>query len=688
MKKTYAHLKQYWELIVMLFIMTVLSGLCNQTSVWEWLRFWGFQVFCLFIPGIAVMLLIPMRNLRRPEKVLYSYAMGYVLTTVLYPLIMLTVGEKYLTLIFGAVAIAALVFVWYHVTHDETGDVMGEGDDRIWIGAILAVFLISLFVASMRWRLPYIGERNTYSGDYLDWVRKIATFKRDASAFMAMVKNYHYHYLGMLQQAAVAKLTNISAFGMASQYSHIEASVFVGLSSYAIVDRLIKNKKAQITALVLILFSTGFEGKVPVSYLWHLYIVPMSYQIAQSLGIMILLLILIQLDEEFDPHKLFVTVCLLMCCTGTKGATGAVIFGGIGLACLYAFFVQKRKKLAVIYCVCALAGFGVVYAYLMPTAQVFNDRAFLTFGGSNSEEIVDTAADEAADGTETVATEVVNEAADGTETIADEAVNDTAVETDTAAEDKESLLSRGIGKLAGYIRYFIYVNPWTMLPMVVLIGYSIVCRNIKKEHLLLFLLTMAGTMLGYFVHFFGHSEMYFTLTVYPFAAVLAGCLLEIIFSRGISVGGQSAVMAALCIGAVIFTVIFDCEGDFRKNLAKGLDNFWIFQDNVIDDKDGGLVLDYDEFYVYDWIRTHTEPDALILTNRLRINEEGFLFGSLTERELAAVEGYLEEDEEFAQFSDMGVDYIVFNKYLGQFDCPPDRGETVFENEQMIICELY
>lgn len=661
----------------MLFFMTVISGLCNQTSVWEWLRFWGFQVFCLFIPGIALMLLFPVRNLKRPEKVLYSYAMGYMLTTVLYPLIMLTVGDRFLTLIFGAVAIAALVFVWYRVTHDEMGDVTEEGDDRIWIGAILAVFLISLFVASMRWRIPYIGERNTYSGDYLDWVRKIATFKRDASAFMAMVKNYHYHYLGMLQQAAVAKVTNISAFGMASQYSHIEASVFVGLSSYAIVDRLIKNKKAQITALVLILFSTGFEGKVPVSYLWHLYIVPMSYQIAQSLGVMILLLILIQLDEEFDPHKLFVTVCLLMCCTGTKGATGAVIFGGVGLACLYVFFIQKRKKMAVIYCVCALAGFGLVYAYLMPTAQVFNDRAFLTFGGSNAEETADTAADE-----------VVDEAETGADTAADEAVDEAADEAVTAADEKESLLSRGIGKLGGYIRYFIYVNPWTMLPMVALIGYSIVHRNIKKEHLLLFAVTMAGTMLGYFIHFFGHSEMYFTLTVYPFAAVLAGCLLEIIFSRGMSVGRQSAVMAALCVGAVIFTVIFDCDGDFRKCLVKGLDNFWIFQDNVIDDKDGGLVLDYDEFYAYDWIRTNTQPDALILTNRLRIGEEGFLFSSLTERELVAVEGYLEEEEEFDQFSGMGVDYIVFNKYLGQFSCPPDRGETIFENEQMIICELY
>lgn len=655
MKKKYEYLKPYWELIIMLIIMTAISGLGNQASVWEWLRFGGFQVFCLFIPGVAVMLLIPMKNLKRLEKVLYSYAMGYMLTIILYLLVMLTVGGKFLTLIFGAVAIAALVFVGYRVAHDEVGDVTEEGNDRVWILTVLAVFLISFFATSMRWRLPYIGEWNIYNRDYLDWVRKIATFRRDASVFMPVVKSSPYHYFGVIQQAAAARVTNISAFRMASHYSHIEASVFVGLSTYALVNRLIKNKKAQIVTLFLSLFATGFGNTLEGTYLWHLYIVPMSYQIAQSMGIMILLLILIQLDEEFDPHKLFVMVCLLVCCTGTKGSTGALLFGGVGLACLYAFFVQKRKKMAVIYCVCSLAGFGLVYTYLMPTAQLFIDN-YQAYVEANSKGTTDTAADEAE-----------NEAVD---------------------EEGESLLSRGIGKLGGYIRYFICVDPWAMLPMVVLIGYSIIHRSVKKEYLLLFALIMAGTMLGYFIRFVGQSEVYFTLTVYPFATVLAGCLLEIIFSRGISAGGQSAVMALLCGAITIFTVYFDGDGQFRKCLVKAVDNFWIFQDLIENYKDGGLVLNYDEFYAYDWVRQNTRPDALILTNRLRIDEEWNALYGLTERDLASLEGDLEEDEDFEQFSGMGVDYVVFNKYLGEFNCPSDKGETIFENEQMIVCELY
>lgn len=659
-KKLCVRYKQYLELSVLILFMTVVSGLCHQTEVLEWLRFFGFQIFCLLIPGIAVMILLPMRNLKMIEKVLYSYAMGYMLTTVLYLFLMLTVGSGFLKVSFAVMAAAALIFVWRHKAFFEREDFPEESDDRMWIGTILAVFMITLIVASLRWRMPYIGESNGYDSDYVDWVRKIAMFKRDASAFLPMLKDSPYHYLGMIQQAAVAKLTDISAFGMGSQYSHIESSIFLGLSSYAAVTRLIKNKRAQIATLLLILFSSGFEEKSITTYIWHIYLVPMSYHIAQSLGVMIILLILIQLDEEFDFRKLLVMTALLMCCTGTKGATGAVIFCGIALACLYSFLIQKRRKMALVYFISAFVGFGLVFAYLTPTARIFTDRA-----QSYLEAKEQSSANEA------------------------ETSGEGFVEGENAAdEEQESLISKGLKSIAGYGKRIFYINPWTMLPMVIFICYLVVHRSIKKEYLILFLMTMIGTMLGYFIVFYGHSEMYFTLTVYPFAALLTGCFLERIFSNGISSRRQSVITASLSFIVVLFTVSFDYEGDFKECLIKGLDNLWIFHENIIDDDKGELIVDFSEYYAYEWVRTHTPPDAIILSNRLRNSKEWMLLVGFTEHDLVAFEGNLDEEKDFDQYADLGVDYIVASKYLSIIDCPENKGKTVFENDEMIICELY
>lgn len=662
--KLYTGLKQYWELIAVISFMTFVSGICHQTSVWEWIRFVGVQVFCLFIPGIAVMILFPMKNLRRIEKVLYSYAMGYIVTTVLYLFIMLTVGSGFLIGGFAVLAAVALAVVWRHVSTIGSEECTEEADDRIWIWTVLIVFAITLIVSSLRWRIPYTGQSNSYTVDYLEWVKKIGIFKSDGPAFASTLKNGSYHYLGMIQQAAVAKLADISILGIGAQYSYIESSVFLGLSSYVIVTRFIKNKKAQIITLVLILFSSGFENLSVTYYIWHIYLVPMSYHIAQSLGVMVILLMLIQMDEKFDLYKLLATVTLLICCTGTKGATGAVIFGGITLACMYSFFIQKRKKMALAYFICAFIGFGLVYVYLMSGAQIFSDKAYLTFEDAVPPDSV-TAAE----------TEGVAETTD--ESVVDEEI--------LMVEAPQSFLSKGIKSTIGYLKRLIYINPWTILPMVLLMLWLIAHRNIKKEYLILFAMTMAGTILGYVVQFYGHSEMYFTLTVFPFAALLAGCFWDGIFSMGVSPRRQSVIMVLLCSVVVVFTALFDSDGNFVEYLKKGLDNLWIFQDNIVENH--GRIVEYDEYCAFEWIRTHTQPDALILANDVSdVNQWNRVY-CFIERDLTGFEDSLKE-EDFQQYSEQGIDYILLDKYDVEFQCPSSKGKIVYENDRMLICELY
>ncbi len=62
------------------------------------------------------------------------------------------------------------------------------------------------------------------------------------------------------------------------------------------------------------------------TYIWHMYLLPMSYNIAQSLGIVVVLLLLIQLrNDKIDKCNFILCLCCLICCAGTKSAAGAVI---------------------------------------------------------------------------------------------------------------------------------------------------------------------------------------------------------------------------------------------------------------------------------------------------------------------------------------------------------------------------
>ena len=79
-------------LLILLFFMTIVTGIFNQIKPIELLVFFCFQALCIVLPGAAIMALIPVKNLRRIEKVMLIYASGYMLTILLYAVLMLTVG--------------------------------------------------------------------------------------------------------------------------------------------------------------------------------------------------------------------------------------------------------------------------------------------------------------------------------------------------------------------------------------------------------------------------------------------------------------------------------------------------------------------------------------------------------------------------------------------------------------------
>ena len=646
--------RTYCILAVLIVFMSVVTGVCNQLSMWEVTSFICFQILCVLLPGIAVMVLVPVKNLRSIEKLALTYTSGYIFTIFLYVLVMITAGKTYVRIAFVFTTILAIVVVILKrrgKTSQPQEPLTAELDGGVWVWTILAVFLVSLFGFSLRWKAPYAGGLNYYEDDFLYWAGDIVALTKKVPPvnFRSLASDYRYHYLGALQQAAISNVTGMTVIKAAACFSYIESAVFVGLSTCAIVGRLIKTRIVQIVTVLLILFSTGYEIHMGPTYIWHMYLLPMSYNIAQSLGIVVVLLLLIQLrNDKIDKCNFILCLCCLICCAGTKSAAGAVIICGFLFTYLYVFLSKSSKRTTCIV-IGGMIGLAILLGiYLWPTVQVYKiairvPRIYLRTGEGIAQSIY-----------------------------------------------------ACIDWVLGYVEEVVKMNFWTFLPAVVYGIYLCIHRNIKVEWTLLFGIMGVGTMAGYFFGFYGYSQMYFTLITFPIAGLIAGCCMEEIFMKYMSKRQLYVVSGLISIMVVVFTLCGNYKNNLQKFVMTGLESIDIPE--VTEEGDVIFQVSQAECEAHCWINDNTESDAFLLSDRtledLRdptgIFAERYVYHYVDDADKENGRACFEGDLEMIRmYIDRGADYIVQTKrFSPMFSCPVDVGERVFENDEVVVYKLF
>ena len=647
-------------LVGLIVFMTSVTGICNRINAGELLVYICFQILCLILPGAAVMALLPIKNLRKIESITLVYASGYMLTILLYAALMLTVGIRYVRGVFLLLPILACAVLAFKKNAKmdctlKTEEKSFEREENvIWIGTVLAVFFVMLVVFSMRWKIPYTAGSNNYETDFLYWTGDMVALKKHfpPKEFRTLAPGYRYHYFGALQQTAVSVVTGIQAVKVAVCYSFIESALLTGLSSYALVSRMMKNKAAQVLALLLLLFSTGYEEVVPMTYIWHMYLVPMSYDIAQALGLIVVTLLLVQLEnEKTDVRNLVWSLCCLLCCTGTKSAAGAVVLCGFAAAYLYLFLSRSSRRTACIATGVMLVVFGAVGVYLWPIAKNYNLTLHLP-----------------------------------------------DIQLNGGSQAMQSLRSCA----AWIVRYGVKTarsNCFTFIPAGIYCLYLLFSKKLKKGHLLFVVIILAGTMAAYVINFNGNSQMYFCFIAFPFAAVLTGCLAEIIFEKYLRGKAGYAAAGAISAAAIVFMLQNNYLGYFGSNLAAGVKN--IGSPNAVDRHKGECLLYVSQAQceAYTWIRDNTEEDVILLSDRVWGNlhdptgvfseRYAYLFHDHDIDYLRGISCFAGDQEAVRYYAELGLDYIVQRKfYTPLFTCPEDVGEVAFENEEVAVYRLY
>ena len=76
--------KYHIQMLILLLIMIIITGLCNR-AVWrEMLFFYLFQVGGIVLPGTALLSVIKVKDSTRLEFLMLSYAAGYAVAIVVY----------------------------------------------------------------------------------------------------------------------------------------------------------------------------------------------------------------------------------------------------------------------------------------------------------------------------------------------------------------------------------------------------------------------------------------------------------------------------------------------------------------------------------------------------------------------------------------------------------------------------
>lgn len=662
-------------LSIFIIIISFFSAVSNTTDIGDAFRFVLFQIGGMLIPGLALLKLFPVKCLTREEHLILAYVDGYVLSMAMYLFVMLLNLDKYAMLLYvGISIISTIIIIFRH--KDEEWSVSPKLDIMPWI--FLAVLLfVSWLVLSMHWGVSL--HTTEFNDDLLFWIGDLISLDKN---FLPMDFRYlspgrKYHYGGAMQLAMVCKVTNISAFNVAVHYSYIQSMILLAFSAYCVGKRVLGDKRVVGLMLFLLFFSTGIENRSVVTYVWHIFIQPMSFNIAFSLELIILLLLILQINVKKINYSILCRVVFTMLtCTITKGPSGAIALCAIGVICVWWLFGKREIKKSFLYGIFSVVAFGVVFLFLsdINSAYVIKETA----------EIV----------------RIEEQAV---------ALSDTAIENvveERVASNTNIFRGKVKNVILPILRYVLYVlciNPWTFIPAGIYFTYAVFRKKTELIHWVCALVLVIGTILGCSINYVGKSQMYFALAVYPFAALLTGLgLREIILSEKFLSKYSVTVKRFCVILGCCFILICSGVGTYRNSLEQaiyvGMANLLQkdYQSMMADTKYDKMV--YGEYEAYEWIRLNTDENALFLSDRmLEENIESRIPGVFCERYIyrfrqdeleSGRDCFAGNEESLLEYADKGVRYIIQNKSISpNFICTDNIAAKLYENQQIVVYEL-
>lgn len=329
-------------LLVILLVYILLSCITQSIPIVKGILFLLYQIFCVLIPGMALLILLRVEQKSDIAFISFSYAVGTIFSLLQYFLLA--------TLhLFGFAPVMSLVvsIVSFGFLAKKYSKLQLERDRSGW--KICSVFwcivlIVDFLSVSCVNRMPLQQkERNGFYVDWLFWIGNSISFTKSfpVQDFRLCGESFNYHYFSSILMAQTSLVTGINVTQLSLYFSNICTAFLLVFGAYVLFKSAIRRKCLIVWALGILFFT---DGSIATG-MWHLFFCPFGFDYACAFG-MFALFMLVRFIKENSYHwgEVLLSALFIAMTTGCKGPIGIVILSGYGLVALSLLLKKKWKK--------------------------------------------------------------------------------------------------------------------------------------------------------------------------------------------------------------------------------------------------------------------------------------------------------------------------------------------------------
>ena len=382
-KKPPCKIIDYLPYFLVVAIMSVIVSITCLHEIYSGFIFFCYQIIGIWIPGMACFIALKLECSQECQKWGISYFLGYCINLFEYFSCMLIGLKQYASFICILISIISIVFITRYSGNEHNTDKQNHFGQRIVFASTGFVFFVSLFAGVYCNLVQPLAKEASPVNDILYWIGNIIELTKELPPkdFFNYPNSYSYHYYSSAQLAYASLVTGIRPLHIGLYFSVVQSVLLKCFGGYVVISKCTKNIRFQIIGMVLLLFSSGFESEVIITYLAHSYHASFGLEYALGVYLFFIYLLLLKGEEKENHIKTSVMIWLsLFVLAGEKISYGGIALLGLGVMCASWLFRKEFKK-SLITGLPALVIFVLEYALIINTGRYATETSSVGFGG-------------------------------------------------------------------------------------------------------------------------------------------------------------------------------------------------------------------------------------------------------------------------------------------------------------------
>lgn len=600
-------LQDYWVFVIVSVFLFLSSG---EVSVLKVLFLFCIQIILIFVPGEVFLKSTKIIFKDGAIAHLCAYAAGYVMSIVVYIVLLMIGIQKYcfpICLIYGAV----MLFFYYkkrllinYKSHIQ------NVDNTILVSCLTIALIIGVTVYLLPNRSPQIIGYQNQTGDLTYWFKNCVAATKGYPLPELSVKGLYlyWHLFSCFEVAFLHFMTGIEIYNLCFTFSYIWKILLLVGSVYVLASYFLENKSHILIVMLVSLFTSGIDKQTLVYYQYHLFRCSLAFEEGYAMSMFGFVFFLKFMDmEKKNLFAYMLTVLGMAGALGLKASGGTILLAGIAGKLLFSLKKDWKKIFKT-----GLLFMSYCLIYLVISKLFIIDRSALSSSTSSHQMIF--------------------------------SPFDTFMRSGYYGPVYQTLKTGFLNKYAAYIItifiYFLQIDYAISVPLIICTVLILVSGKwrclFSKTIFPLIVMILCG--LGIFIMFnhSGFSQVYFVFNTFSFAALLA-----ILFLERCESDFRYAERTVMIAASVL--TILSCHYNFVNYTDIYLLPSSAFHTQVFAQSTGENDISSLEVEGLRWIRENLPEEVVLATNKVLWNhpEETEFSRTFITSEFAERQVYLE-----------------------------------------------